>query len=240
MKKILLVDDVKLLLEIQKKFLANSYVQILTANDGVEALETARKELPDLIIMDKYMPNMDGLTCCKFLKSDPLLAGIPVIMATNATRSSDTQEYMDAGCADFLAKPIDGKLFLNAIKKHIPDIERRSARVPLRLEVQMQHNNDIYTVPTEDLSLNGLFVVTDVKMAVHDDVRFSIRLPDYSVPIEIKSRVVWQRNSAKPGFGVEFMEVVGQGISMLRVSELKSFLGAYAEGKKDSSQVATC
>ncbi|NVO00405.1 MAG: response regulator [Geobacteraceae bacterium] len=231
MKKILLVDDVNLLIEIQKKFLANSYVQVFTANDGVEALETARRERPDLIIMDKYMPNMDGLTCCKFLKSDPLLAGIPVIMSTNATRSSEAQEYLDAGCVDILAKPIESKLFLNAIKKHIPDIERRSVRVPLHLDVQMQHNNAVYTVSTEDLSLNGLFANTDIKVSVHDEVRFSIILPDHSVPIDIKTRVVWQRNSAKPGFGAEFMEVVGQGISMLRISELKSFLGACVAGK---------
>lgn len=228
MKKILLVDDVKLLIEIQKKFLANSHVQVLVANDGLEALETARRERPDLIIMDKYMPNMDGLTCCRVLKKDPLLGNIPVIMSTNATRGSDAKEYMDAGCADILAKPIDCKLFLNAIKKYMPDIERRSIRVPLELYVELQHNGSCYTVPTENLSLNGLFAVTDAKVSVQDEVRLSIRLPESTVPIEIKSRVVWQRNSSKPGFGVEFMEVIGQGISMLRVSELKSFLGTFA------------
>lgn len=231
MKKILLVDDVKLLLEIQKKFLASSYVQILTANDGVEALDAIRRESPDLVIMDKYMPNMDGLTCCQHIKQDPLLAHIPVIMASNATTGDEVQEYLAAGCADVLSKPIDGKLFLNAIKKHIPDIERRSVRVPVRLQVQMHHNGVTHSVPTENMSLNGIFALTDAAIAVHDEVEFAFKLPDHDVPIEIRSRVVWRReSSAPPGIGAEFMEVTGQGISMLRVSELKSFLARGSKG----------
>lgn len=227
MKKILLVDDVKLLLEIQKKILANSQVHILTANDGVEALDTARRERPDLIIMDNYMPNMDGLTCCRALKQDPLLAGIPVIMSTNATRETDVKEYRDAGCEGILSKPINSKIFLNTVKKHIPDIERRSIRVPVKLDVQVQHNDSRFTVPTENLSMNGLFALTDRTVAPDDEVRLLIRLPDTSAPIEIKSRVVWKRSGSRPGFGAEFMEVTGQGITMIRVNELKSFLGSH-------------
>ena len=71
MKKILLVDDVKLLLEVQKKYLSASLIQILTACDGHEALEVAGKERPDLIIMDNYMPRMDGITCCRLIKQKP-------------------------------------------------------------------------------------------------------------------------------------------------------------------------
>lgn len=233
MKKILLVDDVKLLIEIQKKFLDSSYVNILTANDGAEALEAARRERPDLIIMDKYMPVMDGLTCCRQLKGDPALAHIPVIMSTNAMRDADTQEYIAAGCADILSKPIDRKLFLNAIKKHISDIERRSVRIPLQIEMKMCHNGASYKVPSENLSLNGLFVITNMNVSINDEVNFTFVVPERDVPMEIKGRVVWLRKSGKdPGFGVEFMEVTGQGISMLRVSELKAFLSAFTAGQK--------
>lgn len=240
MRKILLVDDVKLLLEIQKKFLASSYVHVLTANDGSEALETARREIPDLIVMDKYMPTMDGLTCCRKLKEDPSLSHIPIIMSTNATRGTDAEEYKAAGCADILSKPIDCKLFLNAIRKHIPDIERRSVRIPLQLEMQLQHKGADYRVPTENLSLNGLFALTDLDVAVNDEVKFTFVLPELQVPMEVKSRVVWQRTGGRdPGFGAEFMEVTGQGISMLRVSELKAFLGSITAGNSPSGR-AVC
>jgi len=237
MKKILLVDDVKLLLEIQKKFLATSYVEVLTANDGAEAFEVARRERPDLIIMDKYMPNMDGLTCCKMLKDNPALAHIPVIMATNATRDADTREYLAAGCADILSKPIDGKLFLNAIKKHIPDIERRNVRVAVQIELEMHHNGASYSAPTENLSLNGLFAVTEIKTTIGDEVRFTFLLPERTVPMEVKGRIVWQgKIDKKSGFGVEFVEVTGQGMPMLRLSELDAFIKSVVSGQNHSGR----
>ena len=227
MKKILLVDDVKLLLEIQKKFLASSSVNIITANDGKEALEKARTERPDLIIMDKFMPVMDGLDCCRAIKADPAIARIPVIMASNATREEDISQYLDAGCSDVLAKPLDGRVFLNAIKKHIPDIERRGVRIPVELEMSILANNYIYDARTENISVNGVFAVTDIKADVNDDVRLSFRLPESEVPTEVKGRVVWERRaSGGHGVGIEFMEVIGQGISLLRVNELKSFINS--------------
>lgn len=232
MKKILLVDDVKLLLEIQKKYLSASLVQILTACDGHEALEIARKELPDLIIMDNYMPRMDGITCCQLLKKTPDLAHIPVIMATNSTRGSDLQEYLSAGCVEVLSKPIDCKLFLNAIKKYIPDIDRRSARIPITIDLRILSRDSNYSVLTENLSFSGLFAAADMNVSVDDEIKLTFVLPERNVPIEIKGRVVWQRrNGASAGFGVEFVEVTGQGISMLRVSELKSFVTSQSQSR---------
>ena len=239
MKKILLVDDVKLLLEIQKKFLASSHVQILTANNGAEALETARRERPDLIIMDKYMPNIDGLTCCRRIKEDPSLSHIPIIMATNAAEDADKLEYVNAGCVDVLSKPIDCKLFLNAIKKYIPDIERRSIRIPLKIELQMLHNATNYRVTTENLSLNGIFAVTELVVSLYDEVKFTFVLPERDVPMEVKGRIVWQGKIGNDaGFGAEFIEVTGQGISMLRISELRAFVNSYTSAGMLSAQVS--
>lgn len=240
MKKILLVDDVKLLLEIQKKFLASSHVQILTANNGAEALETVRRELPDLIIMDKYMPQIDGLTCCRRIKEDPSLSHIPIIMATNAAKEDDRLEYLTAGCDDVLSKPIDCKLFLNAIKKYIPDIERRSTRVPLKIEMRMLHNGANYRMTTENLSFNGIFAVTDLAVALYDEVKFTFVLPERDVPMEVKGRIVWQGENRKgAGFGAEFIEVTGQGISMLRISELRAFVNSYSSARMLSAQAGS-
>ena len=227
MKKILLVDDVKLLLEIQKKFLASSQVQVLTACNGIEALEIIRLERPDLIILDKYMPNMDGLTCCKAIKADPLSAHIPVIISSNATRAVDMEEYRLAGCVEILAKPIDGKVFLNAIKRHLPEIERRGDRIALDMPMKVQLNGVGYDAKCENMSYNGTFAVAAMEVAVNEEVLFTFLLPKSEVPTEIKGRVVWQRKTGGgSGFGVEFMEVIGQGISILRKHELKSFVAS--------------
>jgi len=225
MKKILLVDDVRLLLDIQKRFLASCQVQVLTAGDGEEALEIVRLEHPDLVIMDKYMPKMNGLDCCIAIKADPSIAHIPVIMSTNAARQADAEEYVRAGCSDVLSKPIEAKTFLNMIRKYIPEIDRRSVRLPHTMEMQITSGNAVLDSCSENLSLNGTFAVSDLNVSINDELSFSFTLPGNDAPMRVRGRVVWLRNGGDaPGFGVEFMEVTGEGMPMLRVGELKEFI----------------
>jgi CheY-like chemotaxis protein len=225
MKKILLVDDVRLLLDIQKRFLASSHVRILTAGDGAEALEIVRLEHPDLIIMDKYMPKMNGLDCCVAIKADQSIAHIPVIMSTNAAKQTDAEEYRRAGCSDILPKPLDAKTFLNMIRKYIPEIDRRTVRLPHAMEMKISFGNGAFDACSENLSLNGTFAVSDLKVSINDELSFSFMLPGSDTSMRVRGRVVWLRNGGDaPGFGIEFMEVTGEGMPMLRIGELKDFI----------------
>lgn len=233
MHKILLVDDVKLLLEFQKKFLASSSVHVLTASDGIEALEVAHRERPDLIVLDKYMPKMDGITCCSTLKSDPLLKHIPVIMVSNAVRPADIEEYTRIGCSDYLAKPIDGKLFLNTIKKYLPSIERRGSRVICRIEVRLICNGAVHLMNSEDVSTGGIYLATEISIARGEEVRISFVLPGSETPTEVRGKVTWVnrdsvsgKGKVSPGIGVEFIEITGSGIPLLRRSELASYVSS--------------
>ncbi len=231
MYKILLVDDVKMLLEIQKGFLSSSSVHILTALNGTEALEVAYRERPDLIILDKYMPKMDGIACCSTIKSDPLLKHIPVIIVSNAAKPADIEEYSRAGCDDYLAKPIDGKLFLNTIKKHLPSFDRRGSRVTCRVEVSLTCNGVVHVGMSEDISMAGIYVATGFSLSRGKELRLSFVLPGSDAPTEARGRVAWVnkgssngRRELPPGIGVEFLEITGQGIQLLRKSELKDYI----------------
>lgn len=225
MKKILIVDDVKLLRDIHKRYLDTAQVEVLTAEDGEEALEIIRRELPDLIIMDRHMPRMDGLTCCVAIKKDPAIAHIPVIMATTATQQGDADEYFRAGAADVLPKPIESKTFLATIKKHLPEIDLRPPRVPEALDVKITADGCQHEALTRDISYKGAFAVSDLHVAVDDELQFSFLLPGKEVPIEILGRVVWlKKGGGVAGFGVEFNKVTGQGLPMLRLGELKDFV----------------
>lgn len=225
MAKILIVDDVKLLCEIYKRYLATSQVVVLTAADGEEALEIARRELPDLIIMDRYMPKMDGFACCIAIKADPSLTHIPVIMATNAAQQDDADACIRAGVSGFISKPIDAKTFLDMIKKYLPEINRRPVRVAEALEMKIVADHSPHPALTEDISVNGAFAVSDLHVAVNEELMFSFLLPGKEVPIEAQGRVVWLRKGgAVSGFGVEFSKVTGQGLPMLRLGELRDFV----------------
>lgn len=225
MKKILIVDDVKLLREIHKRYLATSHVSVLTAGDGIEALEIVRSERPDLIIMDRYMPKMDGLACCIAIKADPSIAHIPIIMATNASQKDDEEEYLSSGASDFLSKPIEANTFLDMIRKYLPEIDRRTARVHESLELKIVADDSLHDAVTGDIGVKGVFAVSDLNVAVNEELKFSFLLPGKDVPIEALGRVVWLRKGGGvSGFGVEFVKVTGQGLPMLRSGELKEFV----------------
>src|ERR1039457_2919395 len=87
--KILLVDDTKLFLKLEQEYLKHLAVTVLTAENGIEALEIARSQNPDLIFMDINMPVMDGVSCCAAIKADPGLRSIPVVMVTTKGMRSE-------------------------------------------------------------------------------------------------------------------------------------------------------
>ena len=105
--RILIVDDLapnRNLLEVK---LAAEYYHVLTAENGEQALEIARSEPLDLILMDAMMPGIDGFEACRLLKSDPKLHHIPIVMVTALEETKDRVRGLEAGADDFITKPID-------------------------------------------------------------------------------------------------------------------------------------
>jgi len=230
MEKILLVDDVKLFLEMQKGLLSSSYVQIVTAANGLEALTVTRQELPDLIITDNNMPIMDGITYCQELRKDPQLKHIPVIMISNASKPADIQEYLAKGFNDFIPKPIESKLYLTMIRKYVAAVERRGSRLPFAAAAGIITKTGSHAARTIDISAKGLQLSSSVTPVQHDQLEISFNLPGNDTPLEVLARVAWVKpvNRDPSGmvsvFGVEIIEVTGKGIPFVRKSELETFV----------------
>ncbi len=114
--KILLVDDEQDILEIIGYNLLQEGYQIITAQNGKEAILKAKKELPHLIIMDVMMPEMDGIEACENIRKIPELS--QTIIAFLTARSEDYSQVagFDAGADDYIAKPIKPKLLVSKVK----------------------------------------------------------------------------------------------------------------------------
>ncbi|MCP4378798.1 MAG: response regulator [bacterium] len=105
--KILVVDDNEQNLELLVAYLEALECSVLTAVDGVDALEKVASEKPDMILLDIMMPRMSGFEVCRKIKSDPTTRDIPVIMVTALTELTDIERGVESGTDDFITKPVN-------------------------------------------------------------------------------------------------------------------------------------
>lgn len=209
--KILLVDDVVMFLEVQKGFLKNSPVALFTAKDGMEAFEIARKEQPDLIFMDLHMPKMNGAECCRCLKADEQLKKIPVVMVTTAGKDEDREACFNAGCNDFLTKPLEKSLFMDVARYYLPSINRRERRVPCRTKVRFRVYGVTLSGEIIDVSKHGIYLAAGLDLEAGAEVEVTFCLPDDDAAIvQAKGKVAWvncghgrKKTDMPEGFGVE-------------------------------------
>lgn len=115
-KKILVVDDEPDVASLLTLMLKSQGYAVVTASDGQEALEKARGEAPDLILLDVMLPRMDGYKVARMLKFDENYSHIPIIMLTAKIQDRDKQTGLEMGANDYLTKPFDTTVLLNKIK----------------------------------------------------------------------------------------------------------------------------
>lgn|SRR3989338_2503410 len=116
-KRILLVEDEKDLVDIVKfRLEANNY-EVVVAYDGQEALDRAKKEKPDLIILDLMLPKIDGFKVCRMLKFDEKYKKIPIIMFTARAQESDKKLGEEVGADAYITKPFEPEALLVKIKE---------------------------------------------------------------------------------------------------------------------------
>jgi CheY-like chemotaxis protein len=207
-RTILLVDDVRLFLEIQKEFLQNSSVNVITAQNGVDALHAINKKRPDLIFMDLEMPEMNGVDCCRAIKSDPKSAGIPVVMIVGRGDEANLANCRTAGCNDLLTKPLNRNLFLETAVRFVGGVDRREKRHRVQVPGEVRLRGRSFPCTSRDLSVGGAFLVAQENFQgeVGRLVQISFTLPNGS-PIECQGTIVWRQASAAKtshGFGVSF------------------------------------
>ncbi len=114
--RILLVDDEPDILEIVGYNLSQEGYQILTANNGKEAVAKAKKELPHLIIMDVMMPEMDGMEACEQIRKIPELSNTVITFLTARSEDYSQVAGFDAGADDYITKPIKPKILVSKVK----------------------------------------------------------------------------------------------------------------------------
>jgi DNA-binding response OmpR family regulator len=117
--RILAVDDSPTILEMIKAILEAGGYEVLTAADGAEALEKARAEKPDLILLDVMLPKLDGYRVCRLLKFDQNYKHIPIIMLTAKTEEQSMATGLRTGADQYLTKPIEPETLLASVAEEL-------------------------------------------------------------------------------------------------------------------------
>lgn len=117
--RILLAEDNQINIFTISQYLKQKGYQLLLAQNGLEAIEQAQNEAPNLILMDIQMPDMDGLEAIRRIKANPQLATIPIIALTALAMPGDRERCLQAGANNYLSKPVNLKSLLQAIETHL-------------------------------------------------------------------------------------------------------------------------
>jgi CheY-like chemotaxis protein len=113
-KKVLIVDDEPNVRRLSHKILSNKF-DIVEAEDGIQAIDVATAQKPDVILMDMMMPKMDGLTACHVIRNDPATKSIPVIMVTAIGFELNIKLSEQMGAAGYVTKPFSPQDLLDTI-----------------------------------------------------------------------------------------------------------------------------
>ncbi len=122
-KRILVVDDERHIVRLVQVNLERAGYEVLTAYDGVEALEKVKSEMPDMVVLDVMMPRMDGFEVLKNMQADPRLQNIPVIMLTAKAQDADIFRGWASGVSSYLTKPFNPRELLVFVERIFQSLE---------------------------------------------------------------------------------------------------------------------
>ena len=177
--KILLVDDEKDILEIVGYNLSQEGYQISTASNGREAIAKAKKELPQLIILDVMMPEMDGIEACENIRKIPELQNTIITFLTARSEDYSQVAGFDAGADDYIAKPIKPKVLVSKVKallRRLKDDTKTSTTLNVgnieinREEYKIINNGKEIILPRKEFELFYLLATKPGKVFTREEI----------------------------------------------------------------------
>ena len=152
-RKVLIADDEPDILEILKYNLANEGYEVITAKDGDEALEKARRTNPDLVILDVMMPKKTGVEVCQLLRSQAAFKETLIIFLTAVNDEGTQIKGLETGADDYLSKPISPKVFLSRVNALFRRLNKTEARALSVENITIDPERFIVKVGEEEIVL---------------------------------------------------------------------------------------
>ncbi len=215
MSKILVVDDDKKIVRLIKSYLEQAGFTVLTAYDGETALHTIRREKPDLALLDLMLPDRDGWDITRLVRSDPVLAQLPIIMLTARVEDTDKIIGLELGADDYITKPFNPREVVARVKSVLRRAGGGAAPSPVHRFGPLELNSESHRVtlnsqpvdltPTE-FDLLSILIKNPGRVfsraeLVEQALGYTYTGPERSVDTHIKNlRKKMESNPGKPQF----------------------------------------
>ena len=119
MKRVLVVDDNEANIHLVRFILEKNGYEVIEAQNGINGVDAAVSEKPDLILLDIQLPDIDGLEVARRIRASETDGKTPIIALTSYAMAGDRERILAAGCSGYLAKPIDVKTFMKEIERYL-------------------------------------------------------------------------------------------------------------------------
>lgn len=118
-KRVLVVEDVEMNRKLVRILLTTKGYEVIEAKHAEEALEILQTDVPDLILMDIALPGISGEELTRQIKADPRWCHVPIIALTAAAMKGDREQFLSAGCNDYISKPIDTHVLAEIVDRYL-------------------------------------------------------------------------------------------------------------------------
>jgi len=152
--KVLVVDDIESNRYLFKEILKTVGVEVITAKNGLEAIETAQNEIPDLIMMDNRMPVMDGIDATKAIRKISCLRDIPIIAISADATEEDKEHFLNAGINDYMTKPININHFFSVLQKRLKPLNEAILETELQEINSPKDENYNFLIEIDGVDIN--------------------------------------------------------------------------------------
>lgn len=187
-KTILVVDDEKMIINLLKHNLEKEGYNVIEAQDGLEAIDVAISQKPDLILLDIMIPKLDGLTVCKKIKN---LMNVPILMVSAKDAELDKIVGLELGADDYITKPFSVRELLARIKANL-----RKAEASLSFEKDIQEQEEVKEEKTKEVKRSNTLKVGSLTL---DFDRFEVMVNGKVIDLTIREFEVLKFLAAEPG-----------------------------------------
>ena len=218
--KILLVDDEKDILEFLTYNLEKEGYNVVTADNGKKALEIAKRILPDLIILDVMMPEMDGVSTCIEIKKHPKLSDVLILFLTARSEEYSELAGFDAGADDYIKKPIKPKLLISRVNALLRRSKKNYSSYIKISDIEINKDNHVLLCKKKEIHLSRkefallyylmsmpgkVFTRNEILFEIWDNINVTHRTIDVHIR-RIREKIGDHRIKTIKGVGYKFID----------------------------------